>query len=65
MITEGNYDPDKLFMLSFFPDIKKLVESLNLTKNGNNEEYEYMAEKDTLKRLVLRLNNKLQLYCRT
>lgn len=24
MITEGNYDPDKLVMLSFFPDIKKV-----------------------------------------
>lgn len=24
MITEGNYDPDKLFMLSVFPDIKKV-----------------------------------------
>lgn len=52
-------------MLSFFPDIKKLAESLNLTTNGNNEAYEYMAEKDALKRLVLRLYNTIQLYCKT
>lgn len=46
----------------FFRISKKLVESLNLTKNGNNEVYEYMAEKDTLKRLVLRLYNPIRLY---
>lgn len=49
----------------FFRISKKLVESLNLTKNGNNKVYEYMAEKDMLKRLVLMLYNTIQLYCKT
>lgn len=65
MITEGNYDPEKLLCFYFFRISKKLVESLNLTKNGNNEEYEYMAERDTLKRLVIRLYKTIQFYYKT